>query len=75
MTLVDLITNIGFVLIAVGMWKLSRQDPKGFLYQAGGAFTMMVAGFLMRDAGFVITCWNIVFGFIAITGYRRLRDR
>ena len=75
MTLIDLATNIGFVLIAVGMWKLGKQDPKGFLYQAGGAFMMVVAGFFMRDAGTVITCWNIVFGLIGLAGYRRLRDQ
>ena len=75
MEYIDLVTNIGFILIAVGMWKLGRQDPKGFLYQAGGAFTMVAAGFFMRDAGTVITCWNVVFGLIGLVGYRRLRNQ
>lgn len=72
MSPLDIVTNVGFVLIAIGLWRLGKHDPKGFLYQSAGAFTMVAAGFFMRDAGTVITCWNVVFGLIALMGYRRL---
>jgi hypothetical protein len=75
----DILMNIGFTLIFIGLWKLGRQnritgapDPTGFLYQAAGAFTMVIGGFFMRDAGTVVTCWNVAFGLISLVGYRRL---
>ena len=70
--------NIGFCFVFTGLWKLGKQnrfgvpDPTGFLYQAAGAFTMVIAGFFMRDAGTTITCWNIAFGLISLVGYWRL---
>ncbi len=74
MEYIDFAINIAYVLIGLGMWKLGRQDPKGFLYQAGGAFTFMACGFFMDDGGTPIILWNIIFGLIGLAGYRRLRD-
>ena len=76
------IMNIGFSLIFVGLWKLGhskrldgRPNPDGFLYQAAGAFTMVIGGFFLRDAGTTITCWNVLFGFISLVGYWRLKSQ
>jgi hypothetical protein len=77
----DIVMNIGFSLIFIGLWKLGKQnrlgvpDPTGFLYQAAGAFTMVIGGFLLRDSGTTITCWNIAFGIVSLIGYWRLRSR
>ncbi len=71
--------NIGFGFVFTGLWKLGKQnrlgvpDPVGFLYQAAGALTMVIAGFFMRDAGLTVTCWNIAFGLISLVGYWRLK--
>jgi hypothetical protein len=76
-----ILVNIGFALIFVGLRKLGKPnaqgvpDPTGFLYQAGGAFTMVFAGLFMRDAGIAITCWNVAFGLISLNGYWRLTRR
>ena len=67
--------NIGFALVAVGMLKLGNHEPKGFLYQAAGAFLMAGTGFFLSEGGGAITCWNTVFGLVGVVGYRRLRDR
>jgi hypothetical protein len=77
----DILMNIGFSLIFIGLWKLGRQnrmgrpDPTGFLYQAAGAFTMVIGGFLIRDAGLSIMCWNVAFGLISLLGYWRLSSQ
>ena len=75
MDYIDFAINLAYVLIGVGMWKLGKQDPRGFLYQAGGAFIFMICGFFMKDGGTPIMVWNIIFGLIGIAGYRRLRDQ
>ncbi len=72
MSLLDVAVNIGFALIFIGILKLGKGDSKGFLYQSAGAFTMIVSGFFMRDAGLVITGWNVAFGLAALVGYWRL---
>jgi hypothetical protein len=78
----DILMNIGFTLIFVGLWKLGRTnrltgapDSTGFLYQAAGAFTMVLGGCFMRDAGLTVTCWNVAFGLISLVGYWRLNRR
>jgi hypothetical protein len=74
MELLTLAVHLSYILIAVGMWKLGKADPEGFLYQAGGAFVLLVTGFFMNDAGSAFIIWNTIFCLIGLSGYRRLRD-
>ena len=75
MDLITLVGHISYILIAVGLWRLGKQDPVGFLYQAVGAFIWMITGFFMRDAGSAIIVWNAIFGLIGLAGYKRLRGK
>lgn len=68
----DIALHVGFILIAVGMLKLGKKDPKGFIYQASGSFLMALTGFFLTEGGTPIICWNAVFGLVGIVGYRRL---
>ena len=72
MTTESIALHVGFVLIGFGMLRLGKQDPRGFLYQAAGAFLMAGTGFFLEEGSGPIIFWNVVFGLVGLSGYRRL---
>ncbi len=66
----ELFGHLAFILIALGMWRLGREDRKGFLYHVSGCVVLCGVGFFSEQTYLVV--WNIIFAIIGIVGYRRM---
>ena len=63
--MIDIIGHIGYLLIALGIWRLSKLDNRGWLLRFAGELVWVVIGVILNMTS--ITAWGLIF--MAIDGW------